>query len=153
MTGRITGFPVILQQQLDWGDMDALNHINNVVYFRYFENVRMKYFERIGMIEEMEKTKVAPILGATECKFLLPLTYPDTITLGASVSRVREKRLTMKYVIYSQKSKEIASEGSAEVVFVDFSSGRSTLVSETILAAIKKIQANGKIKLPPERTV
>lgn len=143
MTGKITGFPVILQQQLEWGDMDALNHINNVVYFRYFENVRMKYFERIGVMEEMEKTKVAPILGATECKFLLPLTYPDTITLGASVSQVREKRLTMEYVIFSQKSKEIAAEGGAEVVFVDFSSGRSTLISETILAAIKKIQANG----------
>lgn len=143
MTGKITGFPVILQQQLEWGDMDALNHINNVVYFRYFENVRMKYFERIGVMEEMEKTKVAPILGATECKFLLPLTYPDTITLGASVSQVREKRLTMEYVIFSQKSKEIAAEGGAEVVFVDFSSGRSALVSETILAAIKKIQANG----------
>jgi acyl-CoA thioester hydrolase len=143
MTGKITGFPVILQQQLEWGDMDALNHINNVVYFRYFENVRMKYFERIGVMEEMEKTKIAPILGATECKFLLPLTYPDTLTLGASVSQVREKRLTMKYVIYSQKSKEIAAEGGAEVVFVDFSSGRSSLISETILAAIKNIQAIG----------
>ena len=143
MTGQLTGFPVILQQQLDWGDMDALNHINNVVYFRYFENVRMKYFARIGMMEEIEKTKARPILGATECKFLLPLTYPDTITLGASVSQIREKRLTMKYAIYSQKLNKIAAEGSAEVVFVDLSSGRSTVISDAILAAISKIQANG----------
>ena len=143
MTGQLTGFPVILQQQLDWGDMDALNHINNVVYFRYFENARMKYFARIGMMEEIEKTKAGPILGATECKFLLPLTYPDTITLGASVSQIREKRLTMKYAIYSQKLNKIAAEGSAEVVFVDLSSGRSTVISDAILAAISKIQANG----------
>jgi acyl-CoA thioester hydrolase len=143
MTGQLTGFPVILQQQLEWGDMDALNHINNVVYFRYFENVRMKYFARIGMMEEIKKTKAGPILGATECKFLLPLTYPDTITLGASVSQIREKRLTMKYAIYSQKLKKIAAEGSAEVVFVDLSSGRSTVISDAILAAIRNIQANG----------
>lgn len=143
MTEQLTGFPVILQQQLDWGDMDALNHINNVVYFRYFENVRIKYFECIGMMEEMEKTNAGPVLGATECKFLLPLTYPDTIILGASVSRAREKRLTMKYVIYSQKLKKVAAEGGAEVVMLDFSNGRSTLISGKILAAIRNIQASG----------
>ena len=139
----MTGFPITLQKELDWGDMDALKHINNVAYFRYFEIARIKYFESVGVIEEMEKTKVGPILGATECKFLLPLTYPDTIILGASVSQIREKRLTMQYVIYSQKLEKIAAEGSAEIIFVDFTSGRSTLISDTILAAIKKIQANG----------
>ena len=142
MTLQITEFPFSQQQQLSWGDMDALNHINNVNYFRYFENARLKYFESIGVIEEMEKTKVGPILGATECKFLLPLTYPDTITVGVIVSQIREKRLTMKYVIYSQKLEKIAAEGSAEVIFVDFASGRSTLISENILAAINNIQAN-----------
>ncbi len=142
MTLQITEFPFSLQQQLSWGDMDALNHINNVNYFRYFENARLKYFESIGVIEEMEETKVGPILGATECKYLLPLTYPDTITVGVIVSQIREKRLTMQYAIYSQKLEKIAAEGSAEIIFVDFAIGRSTLISETILAAIKKLQGN-----------
>ena len=141
MTLLMTGFPIILQQKLDWGDMDALNHINNVIYFRYFENVRIKYFESIGTMDEVERTKTGPIVGATECKYLLPLTYPDTITLGASVSQIKEKRLTMKYVIHSQKLEKIAAEGSAEIVFVDFSAGRSTLIPDAILAAIKNIQA------------
>lgn len=138
----MTGFPITLQKELDWGDMDALQHINNVVYFRYFENVRLKYFESIGVLEEMEKTQVGPILGATECKYLLPLTYPDTIILGATVSQIKEKRLTMKYVIHSQKLEKIAAEGSAEIVFVDFASGRSTLISDNILAAIRNVQAD-----------
>jgi acyl-CoA thioester hydrolase len=142
MTLQLTGFPIMLQKELDWGDMDALKHINNVVYFRYFEIARIKYFESAGVIEEMERTKVGGILGATECKFLLPLTYPDTIILGASVSQIREKRLTMKYVIYSQKLEKIAAEGSAEIIFVDFASGRSTLISDTILAAINNIQVD-----------
>ena len=140
---QMTEFPVVLQQQLDWGDMDAFHHINNVVYFRYFENVRMKYFEAIGMIEEVQRTRIGPILGATECKYLLPLIYPDSITLGATVSKIREKRLSMKYFIYSQKLEKIAAEGSAEIVFVDFTTGRSSLISDTFLAAINNIQANG----------
>ena len=104
---QMTEFPVVLQQQLDWGDMDAFHHINNVVYFRYFENVRMKYFEATGMIDEAQRTRIVPILGATECKYLLPLIYPDSITLGATVSKIREKRLSMKYFIYSQKLEKI----------------------------------------------
>ncbi len=143
MTLQMMGFPVVLQQQLEWGDIDALNHINNVVYFRYFENIRLKYFERIGMMEEMQKTKIGPILGATECKFLKPLTYPDRITLGATVTEIREKRLTMRYQIYSQKLEKIAAEGSAEIVFVDFVTGRSCLISDTFLAAIRNIQVSG----------
>ena len=142
MTLQMTGFPVVLQQKLDWGDMDALNHINNVVYFRYFENARMKYFENTGMMEVMQATKIGPILGATECKFLEPLTYPDTITLGASVSKIREKRLTMKYAIYSQKLERIAAEGSGEIVFVDFVTGRSTLIPDAIVVAINNIQTD-----------
>lgn len=143
MTTQITGFPVTLQRELEWGDMDALNHVNNVVYFRYFENIRLKYFERTGMMEEIQKTKIGPILGATECKFMKPLTYPDRITLGATVTEIREKRLTMRYQIYSQKLEKIAAEGSAEIFFVDFVTGRSCLISDAFLAAINNIQVSG----------
>ena len=48
-------YPVILSQDIIWGDMDAFGHINNTVYFRYFENVRIEYFNRIGVLEQKEQ--------------------------------------------------------------------------------------------------
>ena len=140
MTLPMKGYPVTLEQQLAWGDMDALNHINNIVYFRYFENVRIKYFEKTGLMEIMSRTQIRPVLGATECKFLAPLTYPDTLIVGAEVSELREKRLTMEYLIFSQAQQRTAAQGKAEIIFVDFSTGQSTLIPETTVTAIINIQ-------------
>ena len=43
----LASFPVVFEQVVDWGDMDGFAHVNNVVYFRYFENVRIEYLQRI----------------------------------------------------------------------------------------------------------
>ncbi|MBT8075182.1 MAG: thioesterase family protein, partial [Gammaproteobacteria bacterium] len=56
-------FPVVISQDLVWGDMDAFAHINNTVYFRYFEDVRIEYFKRIKVLEYMNRTQVGPILA------------------------------------------------------------------------------------------
>ena len=46
----LTGFPVVVAQAVVWGEMDAYRHVNNVVYFRYFENARIEYFRRIDWL-------------------------------------------------------------------------------------------------------
>ena len=78
-------YPVIVRQPVVWGDMDYYRHVNNVVYFRYFENARLEYFRRIGWFEFEEKTGIGPILAATTARFRRPLTYPDDIAIGARV--------------------------------------------------------------------
>ena len=75
-------YPVELTQDLVWGDMDAFQHINNAVYFRYFEDIRISYFERIKVIDHMNKTQIGPILASTKCDFRAPLTFPDTIQIA-----------------------------------------------------------------------
>ncbi len=45
--------------------MDALNHVNNAVYFRYFETARLDFFKHVELMEEMAITKVGPVLGDT----------------------------------------------------------------------------------------
>ncbi|MFW9798525.1 MAG: acyl-CoA thioesterase, partial [Candidatus Thorarchaeota archaeon] len=62
-----------------WGDMDAFKHVNNTKFFRYFETARIKYFEKAGFIESMEKDSIGPILASISAKFIKPLFYPDTI--------------------------------------------------------------------------
>ena len=49
---------MVLSQDLNWSDMDAFQHINNAVYFRYFEDVRIKYFMKSKIIEHKEKTQI-----------------------------------------------------------------------------------------------
>ena len=64
----LTGFPVVVTQAVIWGDMDSYHHVNNVVYFRYFENARLEYFRRLGWFEFEKETGVGPILAATKAR-------------------------------------------------------------------------------------
>ena len=69
-TGRLVtsngGF--YIDQPVAWADMDSFRHVNNVVYFRYFENVRLEYFRRIGWWEYMDETGIGR-LASLELRF------------------------------------------------------------------------------------
>ena len=113
-------FPVTIQIPVAWGEMDSLQHVNNIVYFRYFESVRMAYFERIGYMEYMEDTGLGPILASTQAKFRRPLTYPDTVTIGTSVPHLETDRFTMEFRIVSQQQNAVAADGSGVIVSYDY---------------------------------
>ena len=81
-------YPVVITQELLWRDMDAYQHINNAVYFRYFEDARIAYFGKAGIEEHMKATGVGPILASTRCDFRAPLTFPDSIQIATVVSEV-----------------------------------------------------------------
>src|SRR4029077_20290465 len=84
------GYPVVVEQAVVGGDMDSYRHVNNTVYFRYFENVRLEYFRRLDWFDFEKETGIGPILAATEARFRKPLTYPDTISIGAHIGSVGE---------------------------------------------------------------
>src|SRR5437867_9351074 len=95
----LAGFPVIVQLPVVWGEMDSYRHVNNVVYFRYFENARLEYFRRLDWFEFEKETGVGPILASTQARFRKPLCYPDTISVGVRVSALEEDRFTMDYLV------------------------------------------------------
>src|SRR5437588_12301990 len=85
LASLLAGYPVVVVQAVIWGDMDSYRHVNNTVYFRYFENARLEYFRRMRWFEYEEESGIGPILSATDCRFRKPLTYPDTISIGAKI--------------------------------------------------------------------
>src|SRR5262249_55480041 len=103
----LAGFPVIVEQNVVWGDMDAYEHVNNVVYFRYFENARLEYFRRLDWFAFEKATGVGPILAATQARFRRALTYPDTIAIGARLLHLKDDRFELEHNIVSQVQTEI----------------------------------------------
>src|SRR5207237_2253238 len=81
----LTGFPVIVEQAVVWGEMDAYRHVNNVVYFRYFENARLEYFRRLDWTALERETGIGPILATTQAKFRKALSYSDLIWFCANI--------------------------------------------------------------------
>ena len=114
--------PVTVELPVLWGDLDALGHVNNTRFFRWFEEARIALFERVE-IAHRDQPGVGPILARTECDFLAPVTFPDTVTVGAGVSRLGRTSFTMEYAV-DMSGGTPAARGSGVVVMLDYAEGR-----------------------------
>jgi len=138
------GFPLMITQELVWSDMDAYQHVNNAVYFRYFEDARIAYFEKAQIKEQMEQTGVGPILASTRCDFRAPLTFPDTIHVATGVVETWRNRFRMEYIVYSENLNKVVAEGEGLVVYFDYKRNRSCDIPDPVLLAIDRLQTGVK---------
>jgi acyl-CoA thioester hydrolase len=142
MDDLLAGFPVVVEQAVVWGDMDSFCHVNNVVYFRYFENARLEYFRRLDWDSIQEATGVGPILHSTAARFRLPLTYPDRIRIGARVKDFGIDRFTLEHRILSERLGGIATEGTGTVVAFDYPRGQKAAVPDELRRRIEALEAS-----------
>ncbi|MBT8350532.1 MAG: acyl-CoA thioesterase [Deltaproteobacteria bacterium] len=142
MKEQIKTYPVINEIPIAWGDMDAFQHVNNVVYFRHFESARISYFERIKFIQVMNKTGIGPILASTQCRYKIPLTYPDKITVGAKVDTIEKDRFIMKYAVFSHKHNNLAALGEGVLVTFDYQNNKKALIPDEIRKRIIEVENN-----------
>ena len=112
MKKELAEYPVVVDAPVAWGEMDAFGHVNNIVYFRYFETARIAYFEMLGVREFLERDPVGPILAETACRFRAALSYPDTVSIGARVASVGEDRFVMRYAVFSHRLGRLAAAAS-----------------------------------------
>ncbi|MEH0689898.1 acyl-CoA thioesterase [Vibrio cholerae] len=138
MSDLLSDFPVITEIPVAWGEMDALQHVNNAVYFRYFETARLEYFAKIDLLVNIQKTQIGPVLSETQCRYKLPVTFPDTLLVGSRVIDLQQDRFSMEYQIVSKKLGKVTTTGRATCVMFDFKHNtKATLpshVAQLILA-------------------
>ncbi len=139
----LEGYSIVIDIPVAWGEMDAFQHVNNVVYFRYFESARIMYSQKLGLHLLKERTGIGPILGSASCRYKLPLTYPDTVSVGAKITDMAEDRFTMKYVVVSHKHKKIAAEGDGIIVMYNYTEGKKTAIPEEIRQKILAFEKMG----------
>ena len=141
MDNLLADYPVVIELPVLWGEMDAYRHVNNVVYFRYFESARLEYFRRLGWFEFERTTGIGPILAATRARFRRPLTYPDTISVGARVVEIGDDRFTLDHKIVSHAQQTVVTEGQGTVVTYHHGERRKVPVPEELRERIAALEA------------
>ena len=139
----LSAYPVVVELPVFWGDMDYFRHVNNIIYFRYFESARIEYLERIGFRQEEKKGGVGPILHSTQARFRRPVEWPDTVIVGARTVDVGEDRFTQEYRLVSRASGEIAAEGGCVLVAYDYPNARKASIPPRVVDAIRQIESRG----------
>lgn len=120
-----------------WGEMDAFGHVNNVVYFRWFETGRMSLFAELGVTLRDINEGCGPILAETRCSFRKPVTFPDTVTVHTSISRIGAKSFGMRYRVESEALGDTVAEGDGTLVWYDYAKNETAPLPDDLRARLE----------------
>ena len=136
-----TEWAVSMDITVNWGDMDALGHVNHSVFATWMETARMEYFSKMGMMELYENSNIGPILARIEVDYKFPIVFPDVVKVMTSVSRIGNSSFDMKYEISSlAKEGEVAATGKVVGVLVDYDTGKPVPMPEELKNSIIELE-------------
>jgi len=114
-----------------WGDMDAMGHVNNTVYFRYMEQTRISWFEALMPRGEAWGSTGIVIVNAS-CNFLKPINYPATVEVKMYAGAAGGSSLPTFYDLVV--ADQIYADGAAKVVFIDMDKQKAIRIPENLRA-------------------
>ncbi len=134
-------FPIELAIDVAWGEQDAFGHLNNVMFFRYCESVRMRFLERVGILAMHEQEGNSVILANATCDFLRPVKWPQRILTRARCSDIGTTSFTMEYELFDEAGTLVAKGVSVQVMY-DHRAERKIRVPDRIRTAIAELRAD-----------
>ncbi|MBX2796799.1 MAG: acyl-CoA thioesterase [Myxococcales bacterium] len=141
----VASWPIEVAVPVAWGDLDAFGHVNNTVFFRWFETARIALFRELGMLERMERDGVGPILARTHCDFRSPVSFPDTLRARTAITRLGRTSFVMAYEAWSDEQQAAVGVGEGVIVQVDYGTGDKVPLDEALRNAL-----TGLMKRPPD---
>lgn len=137
---ELIDFPSIITLPVQWGDQDAFGHVNNVVYFRWYESARIAYFDESGMAALLDQQQLGPILARIACDYHRQLNFPDTIQVGSKVTRLGSKSMTIEHAIYSQAQQAIVAKSDSIVVIFHYGDNVSHPIPADVRAQVDRFE-------------
>jgi len=123
-----------------WGDMDAMGHVNNTVYFRYMEQARIRWFDRLVPEEDAWRSTGIVIANAS-CNYRRAITYPGTVEVRLFVGAPGGASVPTTYELRVDDDPQPYADGAAVVVFIDMKTQKSRRIPEGIRARLERAEA------------
>jgi len=136
--------PIVVDIPIHWGDMDALGHVNNVLFFRYLESARVAYIAAMGLPSLRVADGVGFILQHVECRFRRPVVYPDVLKVSAKLITLESDRFTLAHEVFSTAQNVVAAIGQGTIVTYDYAKAVKAPVPESVRAAITRLEGAGQ---------
>jgi acyl-CoA thioester hydrolase len=126
-----------MSMPIRWGDMDAFGHVNNTVYFRYMEQVRISWFEHLGMIGTGKAQ--GPVIVNASMDFLRQLHYPGDVIGRMSVGKPGRSSFDTGFELTrADDPGTVYARGAARCVWIDYAAGRSVPIPEPLRVVLDR---------------
>ena len=128
-----------------WGDLDALGHVNNTVYFRYMEQARIEW--SFALQAAMRSAHSVPmVIVNASCTFLRPLTYPGEVEVRMLLSDPGRTSVISHYELRS--AAELFADGAAKIVWMDPVTNRPAPLPELVAAPLRALASSSGVTVP-----
>ena len=138
---RRADYPHFLSIPTRWMDNDIYGHVNNVVYYSYFDTVINEYLIREGGLD-IQAGKVIGICPESHCRYLDSFAFPETVEAGLRVVRLGRRSVTYEIGLFKAGADTPAAVGRFVHVFVDRETMRpADTIPAPIRAALKRVES------------
>lgn len=124
---------------VQWGDVDRMQHVNNVVYFRWLETARTNYFDRVGFAKHVPEN-VYPILASIRCDYRAQLRHPDVVRVSYATLRIGTSSVTHGYRVWSEGQQKVVAEGEGTWICYDYGAQRPLPLPEPLRRAMEGLE-------------
>jgi acyl-CoA thioester hydrolase len=121
-------------------DNDVYGHVNNVVYYSYFDTVVNEYLVASGSLD-IERSRVIGLVVETRCRFFRAIAFPDTVHAGLRVARLGNSSVRYEIGIFRNEEERAAAQGHFVHVYVDRETRRPAGLPVETRRALEKIRA------------
>ena len=137
--GRRADYPYTHEITTRWLDNDAYGHVNNAVYFQYFDTVVNTMLIERGLLDITASAAIGVVVDVG-CQYFASLTYPEIVTAGLRVAHLGRSSVRYEIALFAAGSDEAAAQGHFVHVYVDRESRRPVEMPEAVRRALQEIR-------------
>ena len=117
--------------RIDWSELDAFGHINNVMFMKYVQAARLNYIETIGLMNLYTTQHIGFMVAETNCQYKKELQYPGNIEINTKLAFVKNTSFSLEHSITNDDGIIVAIAKDVLVVF-DFTKKEKCLIPNEI---------------------
>lgn len=131
-------YPHFLAVPTRWMDNDVYGHVNNVVYYSYFDTVVNRYLIDRGVLD-IARSEVIGLVVNTQCSYFASITFPQEVAGGLRVVHIGKSSVRYQIGLFVEGSENPAAVGDFTHVYVDRASGRPVALPPALRAVLEEI--------------
>ena len=134
-----SAFPHFTRITTRWGDNDSYGHVNNVVYYAFFDTAVNQHLIEQGVLD-IKASEVIGLVVETQCQYFKSIGFPDVVNVGMVVRNLGRSSVKYEIGLFGNDQEEASALGTFIHVYVDRKSNRPVVIPETIRTALVQLQ-------------
>ncbi|HUQ00066.1 MAG TPA: thioesterase family protein [Aeromicrobium sp.] len=134
----IADYPHVVDVTTRWNDNDPYGHVNNAIFYEYFDSVANAYLIEAGGLD-IHGSDVIGLVVESGCRYHAPVEYPAVLRVGLRVGRLGDRSVTYELAVFTADGDDAVVNGYFSHVFVDRETRRPTAMPADIRTALERL--------------